>query len=98
MKIEETGGMIITFEKARKYCIRIGCGYCFTHTPPITVCNPMLNILMKENGLEWCKKNIKNLEDYEILSDEEIEAVFGKEKKKTNLYEFSLLDLIEECN
>ena len=91
---------MISIEEAIKHCKNAKCGHCLTHLPPITCCNYMLNIFMNENGEDWCKKNIQEhtLSNYKKLSDYEINKVLNiKQKNKKPVYEYSLLDLIEEA-
>ena len=88
---------MISIEEAKKYCAKAKCGYCLTHEIPLTCCNPMLNIFMKENGLDWCKKNIREyeLQKYEAMKEEEINKIFNIKPSKKDLEELSLFDFLE---
>lgn len=88
---------MIAIHEAREYCIKQKCGHCLTHNPP-TCCNYMMNIFVKENGIDWCKKNIKYFDDFykSIPDDENILLTKNTEKKvKKEKYEYTLLDLLD---
>ena len=89
---------MITIEEARKkYCIKINCGYCLTHQP-ILCCDPMVNIFIKNNGLEWCNKNIDGwkMNSFQQMNEDEVNKIFNIKNKKKKIYQQTLFDYIKE--
>lgn len=56
----------MTVSEAHDECCR-GCGYCLTHgQTPFTCCEKVAKRFLLENGEEWCEKNIKLFEDFNL--------------------------------
>lgn len=71
--------MITILQAKKKYCERIKCGYCLTHDKMLP-CDAVVNVFIKNNGKEWCKKHIDEfcLMNYKSMSDKEVGEVFEK--------------------